>query len=74
MDASTMRQWVVRFSSGNGDSGSPPLAQVLTSAVCRLLFIVGENAQLMVVTVEKQCCVAENLLYQVALLCSLYLL
>jgi len=33
----------------------------------------GENVQLMVVTVEKVF-VAENLLYQVVQLCSLYLL
>jgi len=41
----------VYFSSGN--SGSPLLMQVFTSTACRLLFITGNNAQLMVVTVEK---------------------
>jgi len=37
---------------------SPPLMQIFTSAACRLLFITGENVQLMVVTVEKPCFVA----------------
>ena len=40
----------------------------------QFVFIAGENTQLMVVTVEKQRFVPENLLYQIALLCSLYLL
>ena len=42
------------------------------SAACRLLFIAGENAELMVMTVMKECFVAENLSYQMVLLCSLY--
>jgi len=42
---------VVHFS---GDSGSPPLVWSFMSATCRLLFVTGENAQLMVVqNVEK---------------------
>ena len=44
VDVSTVRQWVVRFSSG--DSGSPLLVQTafsFTSTACRLLFIAGEN-------------------------------
>ena len=41
-------EWVLHFSTGN--SGSPPLVQIFTSMLCRLLFIVGENAQLTVVT------------------------
>ena len=45
VDVSTVRQWVVCFSSG--DSGSPLLVHII-SAACRLLFITGENAQLMV--------------------------
>ena len=49
VDVSTLRQWVVRSSSG--DSGSPPLMHIFTSTACRLLFIARENAQLMVVTV-----------------------
>ena len=35
------------FSSGDSDSGSPLLVQIFSSAACRLLFITGENAQLM---------------------------
>jgi len=53
---STVRQWVVHFSSGNGDSnsGSPSLVQVFTSVACRLLFFAGENVQLMVLTVLEK--------------------
>ena len=32
------------FSSGDSGNGSPPLAQIFTSTVCRLLFISCENA------------------------------
>ena len=44
------------------------------SVVCRLLFVAGEYAELIVVTMFKNSFVAENLLYQIALSCSLYLL
>ena len=50
------------------NSGSPPLAQIFMSTVHKLLCIAGENAQPLVVTVLK--IVAENLLYQIVLLCS----
>ena len=50
MEVSTVRWQVVRFSSGDGDCGLPPLVQIFLSAICRLLFITGENAQLLVVT------------------------
>ena len=73
MDVSTVRQWVVCFSSSNSDSVSAPLVQISMSRACRLLFIAGEVAQVMVVTVEKQRFVAENLLYQIVLLYSFYL-
>jgi len=50
------------------------VASVL-SVACRLLFIAGENAQLLVVTVLRSSfSVGENLFYQIVLLCSLYLL
>ena len=49
----TVRQRVLHFSSGNNDIGSPLVVQILTSTACRLLFIAGENAELMVVTVLK---------------------
>ena len=39
MDVSTMRPWVVCFSSVNSNGVSPPLMQVFMSAACRLLFI-----------------------------------
>ena len=53
MDVSTVRWWVVCFSSGNSDSGSPSLVQIFLSMVCRLLFISGESAQLMVTALRN---------------------
>jgi len=41
------------FSSGDSNNGPPPLVQAFLSVVCRLFFIAGENAQLMVVAVLK---------------------
>jgi len=40
VDASTERQWLVLFSSG--DDGSPLLVQA--NAACKILFITAENA------------------------------
>jgi len=51
VDESTVRQWVVCFSSGN--NGSPQLVQIFTSVLSRLLFITGENAKLVVMTTLK---------------------
>ena len=53
MDVSTVRWWVVLFSSGDIDSGSPLLVQISGSKAGRLLFIAGENALLIAVTVLK---------------------
>ena len=44
VDVSTVRQWVVHFSSVDSDSGLLPLMQIFVSVACRLLFIAGENA------------------------------
>ena len=41
VDVSTMRQCMVCFSTGNSDSGSPPLVQAFMSMPCRFLFITG---------------------------------
>ena len=51
VDVSTVRQWAVHFSSGN--SGSPLLVQMFTSATCRLWVTTGENEHLMVTTMLK---------------------
>jgi len=51
VDVSTVRRWVVHFSSNGTDSGFPLLVQGFTNVSYRLLFITGENAELMVVTV-----------------------
>ena len=51
VDVSTVRWWVVYFSSD--DSGPPPLIQMFTKVAFRPLFIAGEKAQLMMVTVTK---------------------
>ena len=72
-DVSTVR-WVVHFSNGDSDSGSPALRQILMSLTCRLLFVTGENASSGGHYVENQCSVAENLLYPIVLACSLFLL
>ena len=48
------RAVVVRFSSGDSDSRSPLLVQIVLNVVCRLLFIPRENAQLMVETILKK--------------------
>ena len=53
VDVRTASQWVVLFSNDNSYGRSSPLVQVLTSMACRLLFIAGQNASLMVVTVVK---------------------
>ena len=42
MDVSTMRQWMMRFSSDISDSGSPPLVQIFTHATRRLLLTAGK--------------------------------
>jgi len=44
VDVSTVRQWVVHFSSGDGHSRSPSVVQIFTRATCRLLFIACKNA------------------------------
>ena len=74
VDMSTVCQWVVHFSSGYSDSGS--LMCLFMSVAARLFSISGKNAQLMVVTVTalKECFVADNLLCQIVLLRSLFLL
>ena len=43
---------VVHFITDDSGSGAPPLVQIVSTA-CRLLLIVGENAELVVVTVLK---------------------
>ena len=43
----------MHFSSGGSKSGSALLVEKFTSTACRLLFMAGENAELMMVTVEK---------------------
>ena len=70
VDVSTVRGWEVCFSRGDSNSGSCPLVQIFMSTACRLLFITGENAWLMVVAMLKKCFVAEDLLFQIVLLCS----
>jgi len=54
VDVSTMRQCMVCFSTGNSDSGSPPLVQAFMRTAYRLLFIANENAELMVITMLKK--------------------
>ena len=70
MDVRSVMWWLVHFSSGDSNSGSPPLVQICMSVASSLLFISGKNAKLMVVSVLKNS-VLENLLYQIVLLYSL---
>ena len=41
------------FKSGDGDSGSPPQLQIVTSTTYRPLFTADKNALLMVVIMSK---------------------
>jgi len=52
VDVSIVRRWVACFSSGDSDSGSPPVTQIATNVACRT-FTAGKNAQPMVVTTLK---------------------
>ena len=54
VDLSTERQWVVCFSSGDRDCGSPPLVQIFMSTTCSLLFVAIKSAQLLVLTILKK--------------------
>ncbi len=54
MDESTVRWWVVHFSSDDRNSGVPPLVQTFMRAACRFLLVGGENALLIVVAVLKK--------------------
>ena len=53
MDVSAVMQRVVHFTVATVDSRSRLLVQIVMSMACKFLFIAGENAQLMVVTVLK---------------------
>jgi len=48
VDVSTVRQWVVPFSTDDSSSEA-----FFTGTACRLLFIAEEDAELMVVTVFR---------------------
>ena len=50
---SMVKQWVVCLSSGDSESGSLLLVQILPSAACVLLFITGKGVYLMVVAVLR---------------------
>ena len=53
VDVSTVRWWVVCFSSGDSGSGLSQLVQIVVNLACRLLFIAAENTYSVVVTVFK---------------------
>ena len=55
---------MVHFSSGDSDTGTPPLvpAGAVMSAALRFFFIAGENAQLVVMATLKNHFAAENVL------------
>jgi len=53
LDVSTVRWGVAHFSSGDSESDSPLLVQMITSTACRLLFIAGEYAQIFMMALLK---------------------
>lgn len=74
VDVSIQRQWVMHFSSGNSDIWSSLFVPMYINAAWRLSFLATENAWQAVVTVLKYSVLAWKFLYQIVLLCSLYLL
>jgi len=56
VDGSTVRQWVACFTISGGDSMSPQLVHIFMSMAYRLLFITGENAckVMMTILIESQ--------------------
>lgn len=71
MYVSTVRPWLLCFSSGDRDNELLPIVQVFIVVASRLLFIADKNSYVtMIDYVEKQCFGVENFLYQ----CYLYLL
>jgi len=57
---STVRQWVVFFSSDNSNSGSPLLLQIFTSAAHFLLFITLKVMPLIYFHVNDDRCKEHN--------------
>ena len=53
VEVSIVRWWVLRFSSGDSNSGPPLLVQIFMRLTFRFLFITGKNAQLVVATMLK---------------------
>ena len=74
VDVSTMRQWVVHFSSGKMSRVPDSRADFFEHGMQDLIHHRWKYISNGGDCVEKQCFVAENLLYQIALLCSFYLL
>ena len=68
-----VRWWVVCFNSS--DSKAPPLVHMFMKGACRLLFIAGKKCMANSGDfIGKNSFKAENLFYQIILLCSSYLL
>ena len=42
-DVSTVRWWMLHFSSGESDNGSPPLMQIFMNVACSLFFNADES-------------------------------
>ena len=71
--AGKVRWWVVCFNSS--DSKAPPLVHMFMKGACRLLFIAGKKCMANSGDfIGKNSFKAENLFYQIILLCSSYLL
>ena len=55
VNVSTLRWWSMNVRSGDSDSGSHLLVQIFMRVACRLLFIAGENALLMMTMSSSLC-------------------
>jgi len=53
VDVSTLWWWLLHFRSRDSNCGSPLLVQIFMNMACTLLFIAGENAELLDVTTLK---------------------
>ena len=53
VEVSTLWWWLLHFRSRDSNCGSPLLVQIFMNMACTLLFIAGENAELLDVTTLK---------------------
>ena len=69
VDVSTVKQWVVCFNSDDSDSGSPLLMQIVAYCWWKFIANAGDYVDFFLLFLF----LADSVLYQMVLLCSLYL-